>query len=168
MCIRDSGIPREPGALQVYEPTRQLVEVDQIRQLGLLCLRLEALSNGRCFPGISRPANRQSTADASTGAGAPGRVLLPREERNRVVEQALARNPELLLVLSGRDEATDSELVLRIAQLVTRVQNSASSIALRHLLTHDDMAYASRLLSTFHSLVEKDGISTLPIRMPDE
>ena len=162
------GIPREPGALQVYEPTRQLVEVDQIRQLGLLCLRLEALSNGRCFPGISRPANRQSTADASTGAGAPGRVLLPREERNRVVEQALARNPELLLVLSGRDEATDSELVLRIAQLVTRVQNSASSIALRHLLTHDDMAYASRLLSTFHSLVEKDGISTLPIRMPDE
>ena len=85
-----------------------------------------------------------------------------------MVEQALARNPELLLVLSGRDEATDSELVLRVAQLVTRVQNSASSIALRHLLTHDDMAYASRLLSTFHSLVEKDGISTLPIRMPDE
>ena len=84
------------------------------------------------------------------------------------VEQALARNPELLLVLSGRDEATDSELVLRVAQLVTRIQNSTSSIALRHLLTHDDEAYASRLLATFHSLVEQDGSSALPIRMPDE
>ncbi|PWN50986.1 hypothetical protein IE53DRAFT_368439 [Violaceomyces palustris] len=39
-------------APQVYEPTIQLLDIEEVKQVGMLCLRLEALSNRTIFPGV--------------------------------------------------------------------------------------------------------------------
>ncbi|WFD32126.1 adenylate cyclase [Malassezia sp. CBS 17886] len=101
----------------LYEPTQELLELEQVQQMGMLCLRLEALSNGICFPGIVPPH---------------AACALARPERVRVVEHSLARWPELLII-AAREEATDSELLHVLAQLVTRIQNCASTLLLRTL-----------------------------------
>jgi adenylate cyclase len=64
-------------APQVFEPMIQLLDINEIKQLGMLCLRLEALSNGELFPGVEEAivsaANAGGTAMSITGSslGAP-------------------------------------------------------------------------------------------------
>lgn len=100
----------------MYEPTSQLVEFEQLRLLAMLCLRLEALSIGKVFPGIM----------AEDGA----HPRLP-AERMRIVASKLTRHPELLLGLNTRDDATDTELAITLAHLVTRIHNCVSTFELR-------------------------------------
>ncbi|KAK0553649.1 cysteinyl-tRNA synthetase [Tilletia horrida] len=157
-------------ALQVFEPTVQLLNTDEIKQLGLLCLRLEALSSGRVFPGIGGlPAAEAETTDLvgskafqrnsaqsfkmASDAGedaalqASTHTLVPNlgnrppvilnqdaDTRRKVVEEALAVHPELL-VYAIRDDATDEEMARILEQLTTRIHNSLSTLVLRRAAT---------------------------------
>lgn len=140
-------------APQVFEPMPSLLNIEEIKALGMVCLRLEALSNAQLFPGILNEADpgqddaasvASSSLNATTmaasssqqrlalGAG-PGR-LHPAAGRTRAMERYLALKPELLIV-SIRDDAPDDELASLLEQLVVRIRNAMTTIALRHCLT---------------------------------
>ncbi|WFD07301.1 adenylate cyclase [Malassezia vespertilionis] len=110
------------SATQMYVPTKELLELDQVKQLEMLCLRLEALSDGTCFPGIIPQDLQEQTSSGEIQTQAP-------TARNLIVEQCLARYPELLIIAT-REEATDAELIHVLAQLVTRINNSISTLLL--------------------------------------
>ncbi|WFD39511.1 adenylate cyclase [Malassezia japonica] len=125
------GVRPSDTKLQIYEPTMELLELDQVKQIGLLCLRLEALSTGMCFPGIDPlDPERSDLHDIVRGHGhtAPP----PHADRSKVVERCLTRYPELLIIAT-REEATDTELMHILAQLVTRIHNSISTLAMQHV-----------------------------------
>ena len=103
----------------MYEPTSQLVEFEQLRLLAMLCLRLEALSIGKVFPGIMSEDGAHPRLPA---------------ERMRIVASKLMRHPELLLELNTREDATDTELAITLAHLVTRIHNCVSTFELRAAL----------------------------------
>lgn len=58
-------------APQVFEPTLQLLDIDEVKQIGMLCLRIEALTNDKVFPGIDRP---EATIAAATGSEEGGEI----------------------------------------------------------------------------------------------
>ena len=144
MCIRDSPSDTK---LQIYEPTMELLELDQVKQIGLLCLRLEALSTGMCFPGIDPlDPERSDLHDIVRGHGHT--TPPPHADRSKVVERCLTRYPELLIIAT-REEATDTELMHVLAQLVTRIHNSISTLAMQHVRAAlpEELQYLGQLLA---------------------
>lgn len=126
------------GEMQMYEPTSQLIELEQLRLLAMLCLRLESLCDGKTFPGISTPADGN-------------RLHLP-AERTSIVASKLSRYPELLLGLNSRDEATDSELAVVLSHLIGRIRNCASTLMLQRAL--DNGTDMSALLESVRTMLE--------------
>ena len=121
-----SGARRSSGLFQMYEPTQELLALAQVKQLGYLCLRLESLSNQRCFPGID-PNDPWSNA-VYEGRRKPTQPV-PSSHRNALVESCIAQTPDMLIVAS-REDATDAELFPILRQLITRIRNSIHTIAL--------------------------------------
>ena len=140
--------------LQMYEPTRELLAFGQVKQIGLLCLRLEALSNGSCFPGIdpNRPLGDMGDSDGSHNVWPYAPHSQPPTDRNWLVEKCVLRFPELL-ILVAREEATDNELVHILAQLVTRIQNAALVIAMEHVRRRLSGPQAYEAVETLISIV---------------
>ncbi|KAL4402878.1 cysteinyl-tRNA synthetase [Malassezia pachydermatis] len=123
-----AGVRRGGETLQVYEPTRELVELNQIKQLGYLCMRLESLTNNKCFPGID-PNDPWSELVAKDLKLPRTRVPVPAEERTALVERVVHEAPDLC-IMADREDATDAELVPVLIQLITRIRNSVRSLAL--------------------------------------
>ena len=138
----------------MYEPTRELLAFGQVKQIGLLCLRLEALSNGSCFPGIdpNRPLGDMGDSDGSHNVWPYAPHSQPPTDRNWLVEKCVLRFPELL-ILVAREEATDNELVHILAQLVTRIQNAALVIAMEHVRRRLSGPQAYEAVETLISIV---------------
>lgn len=122
-----AGARRSSDSLQMYEPTQEVLSLGQIKQLGFLCLRLEALSNQRCFPGISPHDPWYEIESASKNQPT---APVPGAKRCEIVERLVERAPELLIIAS-REDATDTELIPVLMQLITRIRNAVNSIALR-------------------------------------
>ncbi|CBQ72433.1 Adenylate cyclase [Sporisorium reilianum SRZ2] len=147
--------PDAPTA-QVYEPTVQLLDIEDVKQVGMLCLRLEYLSNSSVCPGIFAAKDEAERSNPSTpldevarnpmdgGGDVDKQVslvsssnsnvvpLLSLQARRKGVEAMLSMHPELL-IYSIRDDATDEELAGILDQLTTRIQNAVSSLALNVL-----------------------------------
>lgn len=151
-------------APQVFEPTPSLLDIEEIKALGMICLRLESLSNAKLFPGIfvesdaatsggggegdaggaaaagpsavspTPPSPTSLTTTAAAPSVLPTTVLAPATSRQRAVEQYIGLKPELLIV-SMRDDAPDDELANLLEQLVVRTCNALAVIMLRHQLT---------------------------------
>lgn len=148
-------------APQVFEPTPSLLDIDDIKALGMICLRLEALSNCQLFPGVlagddtgdaegddarSEAAASQradeiasvthslatSTLDA---ARRPQALVQPVASRMKAVEKYVALKPELLIV-SIRDDAPDDELATLLEQLVVRIRNAMTTLTVRHFVAN--------------------------------
>ena len=124
-------------AHEVFEPTVQLINIEDIRLLGYLCLRLEALAQGSVFKGIEdvvdgglgRPKSAEVRAlmgSANKGIQAPSSS----STRIMVVENFINRHPELSMY-AVRDDATDQELHTILKQLTGRVWIALSSLSLR-------------------------------------
>lgn len=105
----DRTLQTEGHPARVFEPTIQLLDAHQVREIGLLCLRVEALSAGRPFPGIM---------------GMPGE-----QARMRHVEDAVTDKPELLVCMI-HDDASDEELALVLVQLTVRLSNAVAKMTL--------------------------------------
>jgi adenylate cyclase len=134
---------------QVYEPTVQLLDIEDVKQVGMLCLRLEYLSNSTVCPGIlaaQEDEEAEHRSQPSTPSGEATRDPLEREmrvgeveegarrvlshqARRKGVEAMLNMRPELL-IYSIRDDATDEELAGILEQLTSRIQNAVSSLTL--------------------------------------
>ncbi|WFD00834.1 adenylate cyclase [Malassezia yamatoensis] len=110
--------------LLFFEPTEHLLDIEQVKLLGILCLRLEALSGGVCLPGLDVGESTLSTSVFQS------EQLPPHTERNRVVERLLVSHPELLIIAS-REEATDTELMHVFVQLVTRICNAIATLTIK-------------------------------------
>ncbi len=132
--------PDAPTA-QVYEPTVQLLDIEDVKQVGMLCLRLESLSNSSVCPGVlATKGGDASRSNPSTPLGEAIRnpmdgdlpLLLSHQARRKGVEAMLSMRPELL-IYSIRDDATDEELAGILDQLTTRIQNAVSSLTLNVL-----------------------------------
>ncbi|CDW99679.1 hypothetical protein [Sporisorium scitamineum] len=138
--------PDAPTA-QVYEPTVQLLDIEDVKQVGMLCLRLEYLSNSSVCPGIFAAKDEAERSKPSTPLDEVARnpldggdlavntnavPLLSLQARRKGVEAMLSMHPELL-IYSIRDDATDEELVGILDQLTTRIQNAVSSLMLNVL-----------------------------------
>lgn len=60
--------PDAPTA-QVYEPTVQLLDIEDVKQVGMLCLRLEYLSNSTVCPGIFAAQDEAERSQPPTPSG---------------------------------------------------------------------------------------------------
>lgn len=140
-------------APKVFEPTPSLLNIEEIKTLGMLCLRLEALSNAQLFPGVLSESSALLGGDADkvpddtlTSASAQVKdaatILHPAANRPRAMEKYLALKPELLIV-SIRDDDPDDELATLLEQLVIRIRNALTAIALRRCLKDGTSAATS-------------------------
>ncbi|WFD44892.1 adenylate cyclase [Malassezia psittaci] len=119
--IWSSGRTTHPTLL-FFEPTEHLLDIEQVKVLGILCLRLEALSGGACLPGLNVGESMLSTSVFQS------KLLPSHADRNHVVERLLVSHPELLIIAS-REEATDAELMHMFVQLVTRICNATATLS---------------------------------------
>lgn len=108
----DPSLADPEAPARVFEPTVQLLDAAQVRQVGLLCLRIEALSAGHIF-------------DALVADGA----LVSPDLRSQHVSQAASAVPELLAV-GVRDDAPDEELAIALVQLTVRLANAVGKMTL--------------------------------------
>lgn len=109
----DRTLQAEEHPARLFEPTVQLLDAHQVRQIGLLCLRIEAVSTGQIFPGIL------------AGTHAPTR---PGESaRMRHVDAAVTDKPEMLVCMI-HDDASDEELAWVLAQLTVRLANAVAKM----------------------------------------
>jgi len=92
--------------------------VEQMRQLELLALRLEALSSGRVFR--PTPERRGSTAGLSPS------------DATSFESYIISGDPQLLLPPIN-DKASDTDLMVLLDSLSLRIENSLKALALRHL-----------------------------------
>lgn len=142
------GARRSSGLFQqMYEPTKELLSLDQIKQLGYLCLRLESLSNQRCFPGIDPkdPWSDPIYAGLRKPAGP-----VPRSHRNGLVQECVERAPEILIIAT-REDATDAELFPLLRQIITRIRNSIYTIAM-HAAKNAESAHTAQHI--FNALLQ--------------
>ncbi|KAF8907910.1 hypothetical protein CPB84DRAFT_1768014 [Gymnopilus junonius] len=110
--LKDS--PADPSASS-GSPFR--LNVAQIKELGLLSLRIEATSTGRVFKPLSdRKASIQSNPDT---------------EESPVASKTFYGDPNLLLP-SINDNSSEADLLLVLDSLVTRLENALEAIGNRY------------------------------------
>ncbi|KAJ1304897.1 hypothetical protein OPQ81_006031 [Rhizoctonia solani] len=127
--ILSSVLPRDlEGRLKLSQPSntpagasRVQFSVEQIRQLGVLCARLEALSSGRVLRDIALQHNSSAPNPS-------------KEESN---EGAIMYTNPALLMPDIRKEASDDDLLTILDSLSIRVENALGSIQ-RHQVSGYD------------------------------
>jgi len=129
---------------EVFEPTIQLLNIDEIRTLGFICLRLEALAEGNVFKGIeevaeggdrARPTSAEARASMlySPSLGLVNNPTATSSSRAMVVEGYINRHPELSMY-AIRDDATDEELHTILKQVIGRIWIALSNLSLRRYI----------------------------------
>ena len=108
---------------ETYEPIPHLLDVYQIQQVGMLCLRLEAATATIFKPPPPLPA---STSPLSTPSRSPHLGLRPPVNRKRSIHPFLLSYPIRL-------DATDDELAVILEGLVYRVENVLSTLVIHQL-----------------------------------
>jgi adenylate cyclase len=122
-----------PTTHEVFEPTIQLLNIDEIRALGFICLRLEALAQGAVFKGIEDIVEGDSSRPLVIGDQQQPRnslVAATSTSRQMLMESYINRHPELSMY-AIRDDATDNELHTVLKQLTGRIWVVLSNLALR-------------------------------------
>ncbi|TFK22219.1 adenylate cyclase [Coprinopsis marcescibilis] len=101
--------------------SRVQFSVPQTKDLGLLCLRLEALSGGRLF---RTPHARKGSIQSLSN------TLENEEEKEQESPLVLMADPDILLPPIN-EQSTDTDLTLVLDSLATRIENAASALAQR-------------------------------------
>lgn len=104
--------------------SRVQFSVEQIRQLGMLCARLEALSSGRVFRDIALRGN----------PSAPG-LSQEEEAKERTIMYA---NPALLMP-DIREGASDEDLMTLLDSLSLRIENALGNMQRHQVSGYDDV-----------------------------
>jgi len=115
--------------------------IDQMRQLGLLCLRLEALSSSRIFRQLPQ---RKASVSKEISDGQIEDNLRPSN---------IMYGDASLLLPPIHDKLSDAELMTILDSLSIRIENSL--VALRRLGAHDDFYRSQPTISTLQDLDER-------------
>ncbi|KAI8459997.1 hypothetical protein BY996DRAFT_4575209, partial [Phakopsora pachyrhizi] len=118
---------------EVYEPAPRMLDVNHIRQLGMLVMRLEAVSAATVHAPLSFLPNSKSKQ--SGGLPSLGN-LTPIESNSSGASRPKSRLIDPHLLSSSypiRLESTDEELSLILENQVIRLENVISSLSLRSL-----------------------------------
>jgi adenylate cyclase len=127
--ILSSVLPRDlEGRLKLSQPSntpaaasRVQFSVEQIRQLGMLCARLEALSSGRVLRDVTLRNNSSA----------------PNTNREEDDEGAVVYANPALLMPDIRKEASDEDLLTILDSLSLRIENALGTIQ-RHQISGYD------------------------------
>ncbi|GAA94358.1 uncharacterized protein L969DRAFT_96502 [Mixia osmundae IAM 14324] len=134
---------------EIYDPIPQIIDVNHVRQLAFICLRLEALSAGN--------APEAQTAFMSLPVGASPLVGVNSRDHFHYKTRV---HPHLL-TYPTRADATDEELLAVVESLLVRIENVLATYTLRQLgpyadvlsvlseLTRQDPKYVLHALSLF-------------------
>ncbi|KAH6906531.1 adenylate cyclase [Coprinopsis sp. MPI-PUGE-AT-0042] len=109
----------KPGAPSTDAASRVQFNVPQMKALGNLCLRLEALSGGRVFR--PPPIRKGSIASATAGE----------DDSEKEANTFFTADPELLLP-PVHDQLTDADLTLILDSLALRIENAVNSLVNRY------------------------------------
>ncbi|CAO1626840.1 unnamed protein product [Sympodiomycopsis kandeliae] len=127
-------------APQMFEPTPSLLDIEEMKTLGMICLRLESLSNAQLFPGIFETAGDEASSAVEGPSTSSEALMTPRiasiPHRGKTVSKYLAMKPELL-IMAIRDDAPDDELANTLEQLVVRICNALTVIMIRQQLNRN-------------------------------
>ncbi|KAL6303514.1 adenylate cyclase-like protein [Sparassis latifolia] len=130
--------------------SRVQFSVDQMRELALLCIRLETLSSGRVF---RLPPERKDSS-----AGPQGRPISHSDPPT-----VLYGDPKVLL--PAMDNASDMELMLLLDSLTTRIENALNMIALNRMVKIQGLSESAQP-GTLQSLLSMLPSSVLPNSIP--
>jgi adenylate cyclase len=122
--------------------SRVQFSVAQIKQLALLCVRLETLSSARVFKDISQLKSKPRMQRASVAD-----LMSP--EPTSESSAILYANPELLMP-TIKPDASDNDLLLILDSLSYRIESALSSLYIRQLGGIDELVAA---LKTMHPSV---------------
>ncbi|KAH9931177.1 adenylate cyclase-like protein [Epithele typhae] len=111
-------------AVPTASDSRVQFRVEQMRELGILCVRLETLANSQIF----RPATGRKGSVAST-IGGDGAAQQPTADSLLVVYQ----DPNLYLPVMD-ETSTDAQLTTVLHSLSLRIDNALSKLALLHIV----------------------------------
>jgi len=119
---------------EVYEPTPRMLDVNHIKQLATLVVRLEAVSAAAVHAPLSFSPGSASTTNKLSGTNAD----VSGEERATTIGNSNKRPKSKLLnghllTYPIRSESTDEELAAILENQVIRIENVLSSLELRSL-----------------------------------
>jgi adenylate cyclase len=132
---------------EVFEATVQMLDHDEVQAVGLLCLRLESLAQGKVFKGIDEIAEAEisgsgSSSDERLRASMDDSIVSPSglvirnnraiasSRRQIIVESFINRHPEFFLH-GLREEATDDELCTLLKHFIGRIWIALSNLSIR-------------------------------------
>jgi len=152
---RQEAKPDAP-APQVFEPTVQLLNIDEVKRLGLLCLRLEALSSGHVFPGIGEFVPIEAAISAADPIGdelSDGRLLSARPSMDDKEDTQMQNSAHTLIPLtctasSGAGEPQDPETRRKVVEAALTLHPELLVYALRDDATDEEMARILEQLTT--------------------
>ncbi|KAF8649130.1 hypothetical protein AX16_005993 [Volvariella volvacea WC 439] len=98
------------------------ISVDDIRQLGILCLRLEALASGRVYR-VVNGRKRSAVTDEATKAAISG--------QDKEKEQEFFIEGDDRTLLPPMENISDQDLVMILDSFCVRIQNTLHHIGLR-------------------------------------
>jgi adenylate cyclase len=125
-------IPEDPNS----SGSRVPFSVEQMRELGFLCLRLEALATGRMFRTLPTLDRKGSLGDDSNAGDIPEGMDNP---------NFLFGDPALLLPLMN-DKTSDNDLMLIMDSLAGRIENAIAGLCGRQDSSDLKTALGSALL----------------------
>lgn len=116
-----TALKTSPSGLQ----SQQLLDPQDIRNIGNLCLRLEALSAGEGHRLYELPSHNSQPNNNSPTIGFPASTAAPRRR--------ITLSPHLLNTNPIPPNATDEQLLVLLELVVVRIENALSTLHLRQL-----------------------------------
>ena len=110
-------------------PARVQLNIAQIRELAVLCLRFEALASSRVFRPL--PERKESAADISLESLSDKDVMEPLSGED-MSPSIMYGDPNLLLPPMN-EKTSDMEMMMHLDSLVSRLENAATSLASRQI-----------------------------------
>lgn len=115
-------------------PSTTLLDLQEVRNLSNMCLRLEALSAGPNHRLYELPSNTSHSNHNSPAIGYNTSTAAPRRR--------ITLSPHLLASSGIRSDATDEQLLVHLELLVVRIENVLSTLQLRQLGPFTDVLSA--------------------------
>lgn len=115
-------------------PVQSLLDVQDIRNLNSICLRLEALSSGREHRLYELPSNSAQPNSNSPAIGLTASTAAPRRR--------ITLSPHLAQAQIIRPDATEEQLMVCLELFIIRIENVLSTMQLRQLGPFTDVLAA--------------------------
>jgi adenylate cyclase len=107
--------------------------VEQMKQLALLCIRLEALASSRVFRDISERPASSTTREKRRSQQVAGAAGSDDDSADEHQPAALMYADARLMMPPITNVATDEDLIVILDSLSTRIENSLATLSMRHM-----------------------------------